>query len=424
MSQHEKSRYQPRHRRISSAPRFWSAIAMAAGLAAGGALLAASTAGANEAPPGAHGAYQLTARHDQGENGRGQLRQLRQLTANPDCTLKVPRDPLSAEGLATPYVLSSAGITCSETNQDTAAFVQATILDPSTGALAVYDPVVRDAGQPLLGTAPPVPSLPRDAVVTVWTGFNGNVLKLTGPGHGEFVNFAQQAYSYSPRFFRALREAESAGLVTVPGLGTSPKDGMACPSSRDFSIVDQDQSDNNTNTYPAYGVANGSDERTLNSVDKALGCTTWHVPSLSGASPESSGPLQEEQANAHQSAPVALVPGLDPFVTSGGQPDLFLQDLYRLQVGQPLTFNGNDTGAYCQNLLTTGEPRLKLDQPYDNAAPMPVVGALGVNLGLHLAARYAATWVNLGCQGFTGQASPITVTSTDGNGLATSAAYK
>lgn len=345
------------------------------------------------------------------------------LTANPDCTLKVPRHPLTAQGLATPYVLSSAGMTCSETNQDTAAFVQATIIDPATGNLFVYNPVVRDAGQPLLGTPPPVPVLPPGAVVTIWTGFNGNVLKLTGPGHRVFVNFAQQAYADSPQFFSAIRTAEAMGLVAVPPLGTSPVDGMACPSTRDFAMVDQDQSDNNVEAYPAYGVTNGSDERSLNSMDKALGCSTWKAPLLSGTGTSASGPLQEEQANTYQQAPVALVPGLDPFVTMNGMPDLFLQNLYRQQVGQPRTWNGNDTAAYCQNLLTAGEPRLKLDFPFEAAAPPPPVGALGVNLALHFAARFQATWGNLGCQGFTGLPSPVQVTAVDMNGMATAASY-
>jgi hypothetical protein len=314
-------------------------------------------------------------------------------------------------------VLSSAGTTCSETNNDTAAFVQATILDPATGAVSVYNPVVRDDGAALLGTAPPVPMLPRDAVVTVWTGFNGNVLKLTGPGHDEFVNFAQQAYAYSPRFFRALNRSG----VTPPALGTSPKDGMTCPSSRDFSIADQDQSDNNPESYPAYGVKNGSDEKTVGAVDNALGCAApWQAPLLSGTGTSSSGPLQEAQAAADQAAPVALIPGLDPFVTRNGQPNLFLQNLYRAQVDQPLTFNGNDTAAYCQNLASVGEPRLKADAAIEAAAPNTL--PIGNNLANQLANRFVMTWANLGCTALTGLADPITVT-TDANGVATSATY-
>jgi hypothetical protein len=344
------------------------------------------------------------------------------LTNNPDCTLKAPADPLSAQGLATPYELASAGQQCSEANENLAAFVQATILDPATGALSVYNPVVKDAGQPLLGTPPPVPVLPPHAVIAIWTGFNGNVLKIVGPGARGFVNFAQQAYDNSPLLFFAISQSVRAGRTVIPPLGMA-NDGMACPSTRDFSIVDQDQSDNDPVAYPAYNVTNGSDEALVNLVDTSLGCATWQVPSLSAGGTSPSGLLQEVQAAAGQQAPVALVPGLDPFVTRNMQPDLFLQNLYRLNTGQPLTFNDRDTAAYCNNLLNTGEPRLKADAATEAGSPAPAFAMIGTNLANVLAARFAATWANLTCQALTGQPSPITVTP-DANGIAVSATYK
>lgn len=353
------------------------------------------------------------------------------LTANPDCTLLVPDHPLTARGLATPYQLGPAGQggNCTENNQGFAAFVQATILDPQTGQLWVYDPVVETAGQPLQGTPPPVPDLPDGAVVAIWTGFNGNTLKLAGDGARHFVNFAQQSYDNSPRFFRALREAVSNGKVTVPALGTG-NDGFACPTTRDFSIVDQDQSDNVPVSYAAYGVSNGSDEQLINAIQSALGCSEWQVPSLSApgtASPD--GILQEEQASVYQQAPVALVPGNDEFVTGDGnfvppngdgQPDLFLQNLYRRQVGQPPTWNGNDTTAYCQNLASAGAPRLVKDFTAESAAPAPSFANIGSNLALVLADRFEATWTLLNCQGLTGNPSPLTV---DNTGFATQEFY-
>lgn len=352
----------------------------------------------------------------------GDLGITRSLTANPDCTLTVPGNPLSAQGLATPYVLHSANTTCSEADPNEAAFVQATILDPATGNLSVYDPVVRDAGQPLQGATPPVPVLPPRAVVTIWTGFNGNILKLTGPGHNAFTQFPQQSYANSPGFFTALNRAVNRGLLTVPALGTA-NDGMPCPSSRDWSIVDQDQSDNNPQSYPAYGVKNASDEGTLNTVDHALGCTTWHAPLLDpaagGASTSPSGPLQEAQAAAGQPAPAALVPGNDPFVMSHGNPSLFLQNLLRSELDQPFT-GENGTAAYCVNLAALGEPRLKLDAPAE--AGFPNTLPIGSNLATQLANRFVMTWANLNCQDLTGMASPIQVT-VDGNGTATAATY-
>lgn len=68
---------------------------------------------------------------------------------NPDCTLIVPNDPLSAQGLATPYQLvatNPARGPCQQNNTDQAAFVQGTILDLDTGNIFVYNPLVITRG--------------------------------------------------------------------------------------------------------------------------------------------------------------------------------------------------------------------------------------------------------------------------------------
>lgn len=340
----------------------------------------------------------------------------RNRTANADCTLRTPRHPLSAQGLAVPYVLQSAGTACSEVNPDTAAFVQATIFDPATGAFSVYDPVVTSADLPPV-TPPPVPVLPPHAVITVWTGFNGNVLRLTGPGAKDFTQFPQQSYAGSPHFFAMVNENPRA---QVPALGTAT-DGLACPTSRDWSIVDQDPSDNNPEKYLVNGtvVSNASDEGTLVTVDAALGCAPIAVPLLdpsvgTGAVTSSSGPLQELQAAAHQAAPAATVPSGDPFTLDRhGNPSLFNLDVYRLQVDQvPVGYEAiagdADTKAFCVNLATIGAPRLALDAATE--AGFPNTLPIGSNLANQLANRFVMTWANLGCADLTGMASPIQVT--------------
>jgi hypothetical protein len=75
---------------------------------------------------------------------------------NTNCTLVVPKNPLTAAGLATPYQLVATNKgdgPCNEANADQSAFVEATILDPATGALSVYRPLVVDQGtQPAAAT--------------------------------------------------------------------------------------------------------------------------------------------------------------------------------------------------------------------------------------------------------------------------------
>ena len=60
-----------------------------------------------------------------------------------NCTLTVPANPLSAQGLATPWQLGDG---CSMANAATeGAFVEATILAPN-GQVQVYNPLVITAG--------------------------------------------------------------------------------------------------------------------------------------------------------------------------------------------------------------------------------------------------------------------------------------
>src|ERR1700690_4491974 len=103
-------------------------------------------------------------------------------TTNVNCDLIVPANPLSAQGLATPYQLTGtdgqtpAASGCEMTNAaNLGAFVQATILNPQTGALSVYNPLVVTAGT-TPAVAPTVPTLPPNAIVTIDFGFNGTDL--------------------------------------------------------------------------------------------------------------------------------------------------------------------------------------------------------------------------------------------------------
>src|SRR5213078_144826 len=101
------------------------------------------------------------------------------------------------------------------------------------------------------------------------------------------------AYCDAPAFFQAANDAVSAKKLTIPAAQTA-KDGLPCPTVRDFAVVDQDQSDNVITTYlmNAEGrvapntaanraklggntsvVKNGSDNGLVNKfIDPALGC--------------------------------------------------------------------------------------------------------------------------------------------------------
>jgi hypothetical protein len=370
--------------------------------------------------------------------------------AEMDCTITAPPDPLSARGLSTPYQLSGG---CSEANPDLQAFVQATILNPATGALAVYDPLVITAGTKP-AAAPVVPALPSNAVVDLLFGFNGNILTLAASGNslrqGDCVNglpgspFGQVSYCNGATFFRAARAAIAAGRLKIPADGTG-KDGLACPTTRDFAMIDQDQSDNVTTLYlltrsgqtaqqnaangaslaGATTIDNGSDNALLNFfLDPALGCTPMTAPDLSDPGhTATSQALDELAAAANQAAPIALTPVNDPMTMDNGAFSIAKTNLYRAGVDQPLLpANTNakaNAQAYCADMVDFQTPRLELDKPLLTAAASPVP-SLGDNLFTFMAARLAASFGHLRCAGF-GLADPVTLLLNAG-GVATEAA--
>jgi hypothetical protein len=102
--------------------------------------------------------------------------------ADPNCTLIVPVNPLTALGLSTPYQLTAtdpADGSCDEGNESQAAFVQGAIINPANGQISIYDPLVINAGT-TAAVAPVLPTIGANAVVALWFGFNGGNLTLKG----------------------------------------------------------------------------------------------------------------------------------------------------------------------------------------------------------------------------------------------------
>jgi hypothetical protein len=195
--------------------------------------------------------------------------------------------------------------------------------------------------------------------------------------------FGQFAYCNAIAFFVAAKNLVAAGSLVPPPLGTAI-DGQPCPTTRDFFIVDQDQSDNvvtayilsngqvaqNTTTnfrnFPnSVILTNGSDNRLLVAVDQAIGCKPWAAPDASDITNgqnvllPASG-LNELHADHWQKAPIAYVPLNDPMAKSNNQPSLSKVNAYRQGVGQPTAASGADADQvnYCFNIYTTQPLRL------------------------------------------------------------------
>ncbi|HJZ29449.1 MAG TPA: hypothetical protein VJ370_24475 [Streptosporangiaceae bacterium] len=369
------------------------------------------------------------------------------------CDIIVPAHPLTAKGLATPYQLtgpaggSPAATGCQMINSlNLGAFVQATILDPHTGALYVYNPLVITAGtKPAV--KPVVPKLPKNAIVTIDFGFNGTFLLQKGAtpdalSQGQCIDgmpgspFGQVSFCNGANFFNAAFRMERTGRLTIPSAGMSKSlvatagalgTGRECPTTRNYDMIDQDPSDNVTTKYlinPATGqtaqdnaantarmkgaqvLVNGSDNALIDDfLDPALGCTPLMAPDLGNkGTMATSQALDELLAAKNQPKAAALIPENDEMVLdNGGQWDLAKTDLYRAQIGQaPVDSQTNASSSpamFCQNMVNIQTPFIAANEKIFATWPSPVP-TVGDTLYTFLASRLASSFNNLNCANF------------------------
>lgn len=370
-----------------------------------------------------------------------------------NCTLRVPANPLSARGLASPYVLGDG---CQMSNADLQAFVEADIINPRTGSIKVYNPLVITEGtQPAARPVPP--RVPRGDVVGIMFGFNGTNLLLTGTGNslqqGNCVNgvgqslFSQVAYCNSPAFYRAANRAIARGLLKIPPLGTG-NDGQPCPTVRDFAVVDQDQSDNVVTTYlltadgrtaqdspgnatalaGAAPINNGSDNALVNKfMDPALGCAPYEFHDKTMPGKMSGSQITDELlAAADQAPPLAMIPLNDPMTQVNNQPSRAKTNAFRIGVDQPTLGMGRDASAsapanYCKHMMRFGMRRIQLDEKQFTNFATPVADT-GNNLFTFMAARLSGSFDNLSCGKLLNAPNPVKLTL-DANGVATGASF-
>jgi len=371
------------------------------------------------------------------------------------CDIIIPANPLSPQGLATPYQLTGPnGMTPAQSGCEMGnggrlgAFVQATVLDPATGALSVYEPLVITQG-----TRPDTPDwkldpprIPADAVVTIDFGFSGSDLVQVGATPTTLADahcvsgragsaFGQTSFCNGVNFFAAVRQAERKGRLKVPSPGTSDAivpsggdrgTGRSCPVIRNFEVAGLDPGESVTTTYllnpltgqtapdnPTYQgyvagatlLHNNSANAVLHEyVDPILGCTPFEAPDLSDANvPTSSEALDEIAAGAYQPKTAALVPENDKVVMDRGESDPAKTDLYREELGQaPVSAAASKSSSpamYCQNLVDIQTPFLAANQKLLATGQSPVM-ATADNLLTFLADDLSASFTSLGCQQF------------------------
>jgi len=396
------------------------------------------------------------------------------LTANANCDIIVPANPLTAKGLATPYQLTGtdgqtpAKSGCEMVNAaNLGAFVQATILDPATGVLSVYDPLVVTKGtRPAV--VPRVPRIPANAVVTIDFAFNGKELFQVGAtpttlADANCVNgqtgsiFGKVSFCNGINFFSAVDKDRRAGLLKVPSLGTSDTiissggdlgTGKVCPVTRNFEVAGQDAGDNVTAEYllnPLTGqtaqdttsnAGNMAGPRLLFSrsdstmldryLDPLLGCTPFQVPDLANEDvPTTSQALDEILAGADQPKIAALVPESAETVRGGDNDfDAAKTDMYREELGQASVSNQSnktsDPEMYCQNLVDIQTPFLAANQKLLATGQSPAT-AVGDNLLTFMADGLNTSFTDLGCQNYR-LTNPVAI-ERNGAGVAVAATF-
>ena len=366
-----------------------------------------------------------------------------------NCTIAVPANPLSAQGLATPWQLGDG---CSMANAGTeGAFVEATILAPN-GSLQVYSPLVITAGTTPAVT-PTAPTIAAGSVVEISVGFNGTNLALTGAGanQGNCVDalgqslIGQVSGCNEVNFYNAANAAIARGTLKVPAAGTS-LDGQQCETTRDFALIDQDQSDNTVTQYLINGngqtaqnnpaneasltgattLTNGSDDALISEfVDPSNGCTPFTAPD--STYPKADAPsqaLNELEARVDQKTTLAETPVNDEMTLVNGNFSVAKTNVYRSLVDQPLlagNVNSTDVAAdYCQNMVNIAPAHDQLDATRNANFTSPVP-ATGDNLNTFMGNRLSMSFMNLNCQLY-GLTDPVTVT-VNGAGVATAVTY-
>jgi len=352
------------------------------------------------------------------------------------CVLLVPDNPLTPQGLMTPWILMGAN--CNQATIGNTRFVHSVILNTVTAELIVYDPLVISQGMTVVSPPANVNFNITTSVVGIWLGSNSNFLTLAnsvGITNGRCVTgpigspFGQFGWCNADVFWQSITTLIQQDVLILPPLGNA-LDGLPCPTLRDFFIVDMDPDDGVQTTYLltannqviqntvlnknnfniASTLANDGDNRLITEfVNPAIGCKTLLIPNAADPPNSAPGlPMNIMQAMFYQKAPVALTPNNDPMITTNNLPDLTKLNLYRMGVNQPqavILGGDNDPVAYCNNYATIAVPRYKSLVTFLKASPSPAAG--NPNLFSFMITRSSTTYKNLNCAGLTGVNDPF-----------------
>jgi hypothetical protein len=384
----------------------------------------------------------------------------------PNCNVVLPPFPLSYQGLITPYQLQTIDPNTPCAMKTFPAFAEALILDLDTNSLSIYHPLIVDfQTTPLVQ---PLPfTMPQNALVTIHFGSNGMAIKLFPPlsvqqgncvygigGSTSMDQFGQFSHCNAVAFFEKIKTLILNHVPLnppIPDLGFA-SDGMPCPTTRDFFLVDMDPTDNVVTTYlvdmntgktaqnnlanqqanpQAVVLKNGSDNLLLSTLDKIMGCKPYQVPNLVDLnnpvnSKISSLALDEIHAAVKQEKTYAYLPKGDPMtrvmVNNALQPSLLKLNLYRQGAFQPMVndLNMADTALFCTHFVEAQIPRLQRNKDLFINQPSPDA-AISPHMFGFLANRFSASYNGLNCPVLLDLPNPVTLVMT--NQLVTDAVF-
>ena len=334
------------------------------------------------------------------------------------------------------------------------SFVEAVILDLDTNSLSVYHPlVINSATAPLI---PPITfTMPKNPLVGIWFGSNANAITLTPlisiqqglcvyniGGINSQDTFGQFGHCNGIVFFEKIKELIFNKVPfnpPIPELGIA-LDGEPCLTTRDFSLVDMDPSDNVVTTYlvdmvtgktsqnsfnnqninpQSVVIKNGSDNLLLANLDNIMGCTPYKVPNLVDPNNPTIGKissmaLDEIHAAIRQKKFYAYIPKGDPMVRINGIPSLNKLNSYRQGIFQPVINDMimADTNSFCAHYINIQLPRLQKNKQLFIVQPSPDI-AISTNLYGFLLNRFSTSYLGLNCNILLDVPNPITLIMTN-----------
>ncbi len=358
----------------------------------------------------------------------------------PNCLVVLPPFPLSYPGLLTPFQLQTIDPAAPCDMRTFPAFAEAVILDLDTNSLSVYHPLIINAGSTPL--VPPITfTMPKNALVGIWFGSNGMTISLTPQtsiqqgacvynigGVTSKDTFGQFAHCNGVAFFETVKQILFKNIPfnpPIPPLGMA-SDGEPCLTTRDFTLVDMDPSDNVITMYlvdmatgktaqnsvnnqaanpNAVVLKNGSDNLLLTNLDKIMGCKPFLVPNLVDLNNPMTGgkisamALDEIHAAVRQEKFYAYLPKGDPMVRVNNIPSLTKLNSYRQGVFQPMIneLGMGGTMEFCAHMTNIQLPRLQKNKELFIVEPSPDA-AISNHLYGFLMNRFFGSYNGLNCQ--------------------------